>query len=107
MPTIDKPNQSQFMHSTQGPSDELHPPQTANPNQNENQSQRDRRASLDSDILAYIDQSLKSLIGQNVNNNQMNNNNLPNIQTTPFLPMVNFLSTHFFTCFSKFLLISH
>lgn len=82
------------IHSNQGPSDEFHPIPTVNPNQNHN-----HRLSLDSDIFAYIDQSLKSLIETNLNNNAINNNNHPNhmIQTTPFMPMVMIQTMIYFT----------
>lgn len=44
-----------------------------------------QKPSLDSNILAYIDHSLKSLIGTNLNNN---NNLSQMIQPPPLLPTV-------------------
>ncbi|XP_055299571.1 E3 ubiquitin-protein ligase lubel isoform X2 [Sitodiplosis mosellana] len=71
-------DQPPSMHSTQGPTEESLPTHTDNQNQNQS-------STLDNNILAYIDQSLKTLIGSNTNNN--NNNHLNHlIPTTPFLP---------------------
>lgn len=86
-PAIDQPSPpSMPMHSIPDSQDEPPVTQSANTNQT---------SSLDSEILAYIDQSLKTLIGTNQNNT----NNIPNhlIQPTPFMPMVIYSRSSFFT----------
>lgn len=86
-PAIDQPSPPPMpMHSIPDSQDEPPLTQSANTNQT---------SSLDSEILAYIDQSLKTLIGTNQNNT----NNIPNqlIQPTPFLPMVIYSRSFFLT----------
>lgn len=88
-PAIDQPSpQPMPMHSILDSQDE--PPLTQSANTN-------HTSSLDSEILAYIDQSLKTLIGTNQNNT----NNIPNhlIQPTPFLPMVIYSRSFFYSNF--------
>lgn len=93
MPASDHPPS---IHSTQGPTEESPPIHTDNQKQNQS-------SALDTNILAYIDQSLKTLIGPNANNN--NNNHFNHlIQTTPFLPTVVLLQSLFFSVQNHFLI---
>lgn len=91
VPAIDQPSPPPMpMHSIPDSQDEPSVTQSANTNQT---------SSLDSEILAYIDQSLKTLIGTNQNNT----NNIPNhlIQPTPFMPMVIYSRSSFLLQFFR------